>query len=265
MRSAYYPNRPRVPSGICRIPGLTDPRRARSDRFGLRGSDREHAQRFGAAWGRARAPTGAQASPGRTSLFPVPRVRTLYRPNSPPPILRGHGHQGQRQRRRGGFTARSIRARPRRFAATCATCTRPSAPPCRLLPLAPLRTGFCAGNGLLHNARLCLLEALARQPDEPALHFLLGDLYSRQGLAEATSDAFAEVRFLMGGAAAAQSGQRPTASRPSGARVQVASTSRRPDDIPGACNTRREAGAPTGAAPRTGRGRSTARGQATPR
>jgi hypothetical protein len=70
--------------------------------------------------------------------------------------------------------------------------------------LATLRAGFLAGKGLLHDARLSLVEELARQPDEPTLHFLLGDLYARQGLGEQAKESFAETRFLMNGAAKTQ-------------------------------------------------------------
>jgi hypothetical protein len=67
-----------------------------------------------------------------------------------------------------------------------------------------LQAGFLAGNDLLHDARLNLVEELARQPDEPTLHFLLGDLYARQGLLEEAMESFAEVRYLMSGAASAR-------------------------------------------------------------
>ncbi len=67
---------------------------------------------------------------------------------------------------------------------------------------ATLRAGFLARSGLLHDARLGLAEELARRPDEPTLHFLLGDLYARQGLSREATESFAEVRFLMSGAAA---------------------------------------------------------------
>ncbi len=65
---------------------------------------------------------------------------------------------------------------------------------------AALRAGFLARSGLLHDARLGLAEELAQRPDEPTLHFLLGDLYARQGLPREATEAFAEVRFLMSGA-----------------------------------------------------------------
>jgi hypothetical protein len=67
--------------------------------------------------------------------------------------------------------------------------------------LVTLRAGFLAANGLLHDARLGLVEELARQPDEPTLHFLLGSLYARQGLGEEAMESFAEARFLMSSAA----------------------------------------------------------------
>lgn len=65
--------------------------------------------------------------------------------------------------------------------------------------LAELRAGVLAGHGLLHDARLGLAEEIARHPDEPTLHFLLGDLYLRQGLSEEATESFAEARLLLGG------------------------------------------------------------------
>jgi hypothetical protein len=67
--------------------------------------------------------------------------------------------------------------------------------------LAALRAGVLAGHGLLHDARLGLAEELVRHPDEPTLHFLLGDLYARQGLPEEAAESFAEARPLMSAAA----------------------------------------------------------------
>jgi hypothetical protein len=66
--------------------------------------------------------------------------------------------------------------------------------------LAELRAGVLAGHGLLHDARLGLVEEIVRHPDEPTLHFLLGDLYLRQGLSEEATESFAEARLLMSGA-----------------------------------------------------------------
>jgi hypothetical protein len=45
---------------------------------------------------------------------------------------------------------------------------------------------------------------LVRHPDEPALHFLLGDLYARQGLSEEVAESFEEARILMNAAAPAR-------------------------------------------------------------
>ncbi len=60
-----------------------------------------------------------------------------------------------------------------------------------------LRAGFLARHGLLHDARLRVADALARRPDEPTLHFLLGELSERQGLPQEAMEAFAEARFLL--------------------------------------------------------------------
>jgi hypothetical protein len=61
-----------------------------------------------------------------------------------------------------------------------------------------LQAGFLARQGLLHDARLRVSDALARRPDEPTLHFLLGELSTRQGLPQEAMEAFAEARFLLG-------------------------------------------------------------------
>lgn len=70
--------------------------------------------------------------------------------------------------------------------------------------LAALRAGVLAGHGLLHDARLGLAEEIARHPDEPTLHFLLGDLYARQGLSEEATESFEEARIRMNAAAPAR-------------------------------------------------------------
>jgi len=65
--------------------------------------------------------------------------------------------------------------------------------------LAALRAGFLARNGLVHDARLTLVAALAKDPDEPTLHLLLGKLYETAGLRDQAAEAFDETRFLMTG------------------------------------------------------------------
>jgi hypothetical protein len=70
--------------------------------------------------------------------------------------------------------------------------------------LAALRAGVLASHGLLHDARLGLAEEIVRHPDEPTLHFLLGDLYRRQGLSGGGGGSFTEARPLMSGADSAR-------------------------------------------------------------
>jgi hypothetical protein len=60
-----------------------------------------------------------------------------------------------------------------------------------------LKTGLLASNGLLHDARKQVLEALAATPDDPALYTLLGALYERMGLRQQASTAYQEAQLLM--------------------------------------------------------------------
>ncbi len=63
--------------------------------------------------------------------------------------------------------------------------------------LVTLRAGFLANNGLLHDARLAVIAGLTRDPDEPTLHFLLGNLYGRTGLPDQAAESYDEAHFLM--------------------------------------------------------------------
>lgn len=63
--------------------------------------------------------------------------------------------------------------------------------------IAVARAGYLAEIGLLHDARLTVLAALARDPDEPVLHTLLGTLYTRTGLPRQAAEAFDEAQSLM--------------------------------------------------------------------
>jgi hypothetical protein len=67
--------------------------------------------------------------------------------------------------------------------------------------LVTLRAGFLASNGLVHDARLALIAALTKDPDEPTFHFLMGRLYEKAGLPEQAAEAFDEARFLTSGQA----------------------------------------------------------------
>ena len=62
-----------------------------------------------------------------------------------------------------------------------------------------LRAGLLASNGLIHDARLFLIAALTKDPDEPTFHLLLGNLYSKVGLLDQAAEAYDEASFLMRG------------------------------------------------------------------
>ncbi len=63
--------------------------------------------------------------------------------------------------------------------------------------VAALRAGFLASNGLMHDARLVLVAALAKDPDEPTLHSLIADIYTKTGLPDQAAEAYDEAQFLM--------------------------------------------------------------------
>jgi len=62
---------------------------------------------------------------------------------------------------------------------------------------AAVTAGALASQGLLHDARLAVLAALAKDPDEPSLHALLGTLYQKTGLPQQAAESFDEAQFLM--------------------------------------------------------------------
>lgn len=63
--------------------------------------------------------------------------------------------------------------------------------------LVALRVGVLAGEGLLHDARRAVLASLAKDPDEPTLHWLLGNVYLNAGLPEQAAESFDEAQFLL--------------------------------------------------------------------
>jgi hypothetical protein len=65
--------------------------------------------------------------------------------------------------------------------------------------LAVLRAGALAERNLLSDARRTVLAALKSDPDEPALHLLLGDLYKRMGLKDQAAETFEEAAILSRG------------------------------------------------------------------
>lgn len=63
--------------------------------------------------------------------------------------------------------------------------------------LAAVKGGALAAEGLYHDARLVAMAALARDPDEPTLHLLLGNLYLKTGLPRLASESLDEAQFLL--------------------------------------------------------------------
>lgn len=64
--------------------------------------------------------------------------------------------------------------------------------------IALMRAGYALRDGLYADARRELLTALARDPDEPTLHLLLGQVYDTIGLGELAQREFIEARDLSG-------------------------------------------------------------------
>ena len=62
---------------------------------------------------------------------------------------------------------------------------------------AVVRAGLLASSGLLYDARRAVLAALTADPDEPALHQALGNLYQKSGLADLAAESYDEAQFLV--------------------------------------------------------------------
>ena len=62
---------------------------------------------------------------------------------------------------------------------------------------AVVRAGLLASAGLVDDARRVVLGALALDPDEPALHQALGNLYQKSGLGELAAESYDEAQFLL--------------------------------------------------------------------
>jgi len=74
------------------------------------------------------------------------------------------------------------------------TALGPGVPPGSL---AVVKGGALASQGLFHDARLVVLAALVRDPDEPALHTLLGNLYLKTNLPELAAESLDEAEALL--------------------------------------------------------------------
>lgn len=70
----------------------------------------------------------------------------------------------------------------------------PNAPPNTAVAM---RAAALAGEGLLYDARQVVIAALAKDPDEPGLHTLLGQIYQKTGLPEQAAESFDEAQFLL--------------------------------------------------------------------
>ena len=64
--------------------------------------------------------------------------------------------------------------------------------------VALMRAGYVLRDGLYADARRELMTALAKDPDEPTLHLLLGQVYEQVGLGELAQREFIEARDLSG-------------------------------------------------------------------
>lgn len=63
--------------------------------------------------------------------------------------------------------------------------------------VAVVRAGFLASEGFADDARAVLTAALTRDPDEPTLHILLGDLQARAGLSTLAAQSYEEADYLL--------------------------------------------------------------------
>jgi Flp pilus assembly protein TadD len=63
--------------------------------------------------------------------------------------------------------------------------------------VAALQAGYLANTGLLDEARRLVVAALTRDPDEPTLHLILGNVYAQTGLTRQARQSYDEARFLM--------------------------------------------------------------------
>jgi hypothetical protein len=62
--------------------------------------------------------------------------------------------------------------------------------------LAIIKAGLLSSAELFYDAREILVEAANSDPDEPTLHFLLGEVYEKTGLESLAADEYGEAEFL---------------------------------------------------------------------
>lgn len=62
---------------------------------------------------------------------------------------------------------------------------------------AVLKAGLFSARELYYDAREVLTEAVKKDPDEPTLHFLLGEVYEKTGLKDLAAEEYSESDFLL--------------------------------------------------------------------
>jgi hypothetical protein len=63
--------------------------------------------------------------------------------------------------------------------------------------LAILKAGLLISNEVFYEAREVVVEAVSADPDEPTLHFLLGEIYEKTGLRNLAAEEYGESEFLL--------------------------------------------------------------------
>jgi hypothetical protein len=65
--------------------------------------------------------------------------------------------------------------------------------------LAVLKSTLLVSNELYYEAREILMDAIKTDPDEPTLHFLVGEIYEKTGVKSLAAEEYGEAEFLMKG------------------------------------------------------------------
>ncbi len=65
--------------------------------------------------------------------------------------------------------------------------------------LAIMKAGLLISNEFFYDARELLIDGLKSDPDEPTLHFLLGEVYDKTGLKDLAAEEYGEAEFLRKG------------------------------------------------------------------
>jgi hypothetical protein len=140
-------------------------------------------------------------APTMTVLEPRAVAGTRYRyPSDAPALIAGvrYTFHVEARNQRADHTAFEIVGAARRVAvlkdlAELEASIGPAATPSSL---AVMKAGLLASTGLIHDARHVVVTALATDPDEPTLYFVLGVLYLKSGLEDYAAAAFSKADYL---------------------------------------------------------------------